>query len=158
MTYVLVMGSLALSVLFTLGWALWRGLRWVAGLLPGGVGGRARSPRKPARQAAAGRKAPAKSARPAATASSKPNPKPSRPPWALTRWLAGCQAALPLAAVGTLTYLVARLAEHGMSFRPPHAAPGGFHSLVTALGWLAAGLVLLALVAWLAAWRCRRAG
>ncbi|WP_301538556.1 hypothetical protein [Halomonas sp. THAF5a] len=41
-----------------------------------------------------------------------------------------------------------------MTFRP-HEAPGGFHRLVEILGVGAAGLLALAAVSLLAAWRCR---
>ncbi|RDB42142.1 hypothetical protein DU490_14620 [Halomonas sp. DQ26W] len=153
MTYFVVMGSLALSVLFTFSWALWRTARWASSSLPGG-GRRKGATRKPAK-----RPAQAKTRKPAPKAAAKPVKKPSakvrRGPSRLTQWLAGWQAALPLAVVTTLIYLVARLVEHGMSFRPPHTVPGGFHSLIIVLGWVAAAMLTLALINRLAAWRCR---
>ncbi|PMR73530.1 hypothetical protein [Billgrantia endophytica] len=153
MTYFLVMGSLALSVVFTVGWALWRTMRWAASSLPGsgrGGGKGRKASRKPAvRKPAARSKAPGKGARKQATA------KAPREPSRLTQWLAEWHATLPLAVVATLIYLVTRLAEHGMSYRPPHTVPSGFHSLIAVLGWVAAVLLLLALINRLASWRCR---
>ncbi|MCE9662551.1 hypothetical protein LY622_03780 [Halomonas sp. M5N1S17] len=151
MTYFVVMGSLALSVLFTLSWALWRTVRWATSSLPGGrrQGGRGKpATRKPA-------KARKSAAKPAAKPSKKPSVKVRREPSRLAQWLAEWRAALPLAVVTTLIYLVARLVEHGMSFRPPHTVPAGFHSLIVVLGWAAAVMLTLALINRLAAWRCR---
>ncbi|RCV89387.1 hypothetical protein [Billgrantia montanilacus] len=153
MTYFIVMGSLALSVLFTFGWALWRTVRWLSGSLPGGgrQGGRGKgAARKPAR-----RPAQAKARKPAATPVKKPSVKARREPSRLTQWMAEWRATLPLAVVTTMIYLVARLVEHGMSYRPPHTVPGGFHSLIVVLGWVAAAMLVLALINRLAAWRCR---
>ena len=149
MTYFVVMGSLALSVLFTFGWALWRTASWATARLPGGrrKGARSKAARKPAKRPAAQ----AKARKPAA----KPAAKAKREPGRLTQWLAEWRAVLPLAVVTTLIYLVARLVEHGMSFRPPHTVPGGFHSLIVVLGWAAAVMLTLALINRLAAWRCR---
>lgn len=153
MTYLLVMGSLVLSVVFTLGWALSRLLRWVAAGLPGG--GKAK--RKPARRSGATRQSgSSRASRGAGTkAAAKASAKPPREPWRVTRRLAEWHSSTAFALVAALTYLVARLAEHGMSFRPPHSVPSGFTALVAGLGWLAAGLILLALLHRLAAWRCR---
>ncbi|TFH86681.1 hypothetical protein EQG41_10080 [Billgrantia azerbaijanica] len=156
MAYFLVMGGLALSASFALGWALWRSLRWLLGCLSGDRGSRKPAKtRKPARQnkrQAAKRSTKADSRR---KAEAKPASRPRREPGRFTRWLAGWHAALPLALVASLVYLVARLAEYGLQFRPPHAAPGGYHTIVIVLGWLAAGLLLAGLVQRLAAWRCR---
>lgn len=162
MTYLLVMGSVALSVLFTLGWALSRLLRWVASGFPLGSGKRAGKARgatsrrggKTQKTAAARRAPKASSAKPK-TSAAKAASKPPGEPWRITRRLAAWHSSTALALVAAPTYLVARLAEHGMSFRPPHTLPSGFDTLVTGLGWLAAGLILLALIHRLAAWRCR---
>lgn len=150
MTYLLVMGSVTLSVLFTLGWLLFRLLRLAGGALPGA---RRSSARKPAK----GRgKAARPAAKPKAAASKRATAKPTAtPPWRLTQQLAQWHAAMPLALVLSLIYLAARLAEHGMSYRPPHSVPGGYTVLVAGLGWLAAVLIALALLQRLAAWRCR---
>ncbi|MCE8018910.1 hypothetical protein HOP51_02080 [Halomonas sp. MCCC 1A11036] len=156
MTYLLVMGSLVLSVVFTLGWALSRLLRWVAAGLPGG--GKPKAKRKPARRSGATRQSGSSrtsrgaGTKTAAKASAKP---PPREPWRITRRLAEWRSSTAFALVTALTYLVARLAEHGMSFRPPHNVPTGFTALVAGFGWLAAGLILLALLHRLAVWRCR---
>lgn len=154
MTYFVVMGSLALSVLFTFGWALWRTASWATARLPGGRSkagrGKAAS-RKPAKRPAAQ----AKARKPAAKPVSKPVSKVRKEPGRLTHWLAEWRAALPLAVVTTLIYLIARMVEHGMSYRPPHTVPGGFHSLIAVLGWVAAVMVTLAVINRLAAWRCR---
>lgn len=153
MTYFLVMGSLVLSVLFTLGWALSRLLRWITGSLPGGSG---KARRKPVKRGASRQANVAKASRSAGTRSkAKAGAKPPSEPWRLTRRLAEWRSSTALALVTALIYLVARLAEHGMSFRPPHSVPSGFTSLVAGLGWLAAGLILLALLHRLAIWRCR---
>ncbi|MGR2740877.1 hypothetical protein ACUY1T_20725 [Billgrantia sp. Q4P2] len=155
MTYFLVMGSLVLSVLFTLGWALSRLLRWIAGGLPGG-GGKAK--RKPVRRGATRQAGAAKASRSASAGTrskAKAGAKPPSEPWRITRRLAEWHSSTALALVAAPTYLVARLAEHGMSFRPPHSVPSGFNALVAGLGWLAAGLILLALIHRLAVWRCR---
>ncbi|WP_162622985.1 hypothetical protein [Billgrantia lactosivorans] len=152
MTYLLVMGSLALSVLFTLGWALSRLLRWLASGLPVGSG---KARRKPARRSGASRQAATAKASRGSRAKPKAGHKPPREPWRITRRLAEWRSSTALALVAAPTYLVARLVEHGMSYRPPHSVPSGFTSLVIGLGWLAAGLILLALVHRLAAWRCR---
>lgn len=156
MTYFLVMGSLVLSVLFTLGWALSRLLRWVAGGLPGGSG---KAKRKPARRSGATRQAQAAKGTRSSNTSSKSKAqavaKPSSEPWRITRRLAKWHSSTALALVVAPSYLVARLVEHGMSFRPPHTVPDGFTSLVVGLGWLAAGLILCALIHRLAVWRCR---
>jgi len=126
MTYFLVMGGLALSASFTLGWALWRSLRWLLSRLPGSRSGKPRKTSKPARrstrQAAKPARRPAQAA-PHRKAAAQPASRSPRPPSRLTRWLAGWHAALPLGVVAGLSYLVARLAEYGLAFRPPHAAP-----------------------------------
>ncbi|MCE8014957.1 hypothetical protein HOP62_02565 [Halomonas sp. MCCC 1A17488] len=158
MTYLLVMGSVALSVLFTLGWAFSRLLRWLAAGLPLGGG---KAGRKPAKRSGATRQAGAAKASRSANAGSrrkakaKAGAKPPSEPWALTRRLAEWRSSIAMALVAAPTYLVARLVEHGMSFRPPHNVPSGFTTLVIVLGWLAAGLILLALLHRLAVWRCR---
>ncbi len=162
MTYFLVMGSLVLSVLFTVAWALSVILRWLTSGLPGrnrtSSRTAAKAARKPARQAGATRKpAPRKAdnSKAAGKAASSKADKPPREPWRLTRRLAEWRSSMPLAFVVALIYLVARLAAHGMSFRPPYTAPDGFHDLVIGLGWLSAGLIFIALLHRLAAWRCR---
>ncbi|WP_337133599.1 hypothetical protein, partial [Staphylococcus aureus] len=146
MAYVLVMGGLALSVSFTLGWALWRLLRWMLGWLSGGPKARGRAKVKPrSRQPKAAPKRQAK-----APARARPAP---RRPWRLTRWLAGRTSALPLASLTLLLYAFTRLAAFGMTRRPLEA-PAGFHALVEGLGWAAAVLLGMALVHLLARWRC----
>lgn len=147
MAYLLVMGGLALSVFFTLGWGLVCATRWLAGRLPG-------AGHKPPRRAAGRapnrpRAAPRPRARKAAPA------KVPSPPWGLTRWLARRRSPLPLGLLALLLYAGSRLAEYGMAFRP-QAAPGEFHGLVSSLGWVAAALLTLAGMNLLALWRCRR--
>lgn len=159
MAYVLVMGGLVLSVCFALGWAVVASGRWLWRRRPGG--------RQPARKASSRPKP-----RPRANPKPKSSPKPARQPrsrktpeaaaktprepWRLTRWLARRHSALPLALLMALLYGFTRLAEYGMTHRPQEA-PGGFHDLVSWLGWLAAGLGVLALLSLLAQWRCREA-
>ncbi len=147
MAYLLVMGGLALSVCFTLGWGLVCATRWLAGRLPGA--GR-KPPRRAARRAPnRPRAAPKSRARKAAPARG-----PSEP-WRLTRWLAQWRSPLPLGLLALLLYGGSRLAEYGMAFRP-QAAPGEFHGLVSSLGWVAAALLILGCMNLLALWRCRR--
>ncbi|MDN3556321.1 hypothetical protein [Halomonas maura] len=140
MTYFLVMGGLALSVSFTLGWGLWRTGRWLFGRLGRRRAAPSRSAAKPRRGGNATRAA--------------RRPTPSRP-WRLTRALAPLGSALPLGLVTLLLYGGCRLAAHGMTARD-HTAPGAFHRLVEGLGWTAAGLIGLSLLGLVAAWRCRR--
>ncbi|MFB9145723.1 hypothetical protein ACFFU2_04185 [Halomonas alkalicola] len=144
MAYVLVMGGLALSVSFTLGWILWRAARWAWGLVAAPPARRGVKPRARARKAPAARKA-------AARPSAKPAP---REPWGLTRWLSRRHSAPPLASLALILYGLTRVAEFGMTQRPL-SPPAGYHRLVDGLGWLAAGLLALALMNLLARWRCR---
>ncbi|APE29504.1 hypothetical protein BOX17_00130 [Halomonas aestuarii] len=162
MAYLLVMGGLALSVFFSLGWVLVSVARWAGRRLPGGRGA---SPRQKARRAPNRPKAAAKSA-PKASAKATPKaakessratkakPKAPSEPWRLTRWLARRRSSLPLGLLALLLYGGSRLAEYGMAFRP-HEAPGEFHRLVSSLGWASAVLLTVAAVNLLAAWRCR---
>jgi hypothetical protein len=146
MAYLLVMGALALSVCFTLGWGLVSATRWLAGRLPGA--GR-RPPRRASRRSPASAKATAKTRarKPAAS-------KPPSQPWRLTRWLARRRFARPLTLLTVPLYALTRLVEYGMTLRP-QSVPVAYHDLVTALGWVAAGLLSLALINLLASWRCR---
>jgi len=156
MAYLLVMGGLALSVFFTLGWCLVCATRWLVGRLPGAGGqspGRAR--RAPTRPRAKPRaKPPSKS--PSTARKATPAKTPSEP-WGLTQWLARQRSPLPLGLLMLLLYGGSRLAEYGMAFRP-QAAPGAYHGLVSTLGWVAAVLLILACMNLLAVWRCRRQG
>lgn len=158
MAYVLVMSGLALSVSFTLGWVLWRTARGLWGLVAGPPArGRAKPRAKPrARKAPAPRRA-APARKPAARkAASKPVAKAPSQPWGLTRWLSRRRSALPLSSLALLLYALARLVEFGMT-RRPQSPPAGYHDLVNVLGWLAAGLLALALLNLLARWRCSQA-
>ncbi|TDO13973.1 MULTISPECIES: hypothetical protein [Halomonas] len=149
MAYLLVMGALALSVFFTLGWCLARAAHWLARRLPG----RACTP--PTRAA---RRAPNRpKVSPRSRARKAASNKASAPPWCLTHWLARRRSPLPLGLLALLLYAGSRLAEYGMTFRP-QVAPGAFHGLVTTLGWAAAALLTLAGMNLLALWRCRRGG
>lgn len=153
MAYMLVMGGLALSVFFTLGWGLVFTIRWLARRLPGA--GRQPAGRK-TRRAPARPTTPSRS-RTRKTSSAKAPSKAPAQPWGLTRWLAGWRSPLPLGLLTLLLYGGSRLAEYGMAFRP-QAAPGEFHVMVSALGWAAAALLMLASMNLLALWRCRRQG
>lgn len=152
MAYVLVMGGLALSVSFTLGWALWRlgrvALRWLGG---GTLRGRSKVKPKP-RQGASRTRTTRTPARGKAAATQPANA--SKSPWALTRWLAGRHSLLPLATLALMLYATGRLVTFGLDHRPVEA-PGGFDGLVEGLGWIAATLIGLALLSLLARWRCR---
>ncbi|WP_157955196.1 hypothetical protein [Halomonas denitrificans] len=163
MTYLLVMGGLTLSVCFTLGWGLVGAGRWLARRLPGGAGSASRRPaRRTANRAKASPKGSPKPKPAAKTSSKAPTKASSRSrtakapsePWPLTRWLARRRSSLPLGLLALLLYAGSRLAEYGMAFRP-HEAPGEFHRLVEVLGYGAAGLLALAAVSLLAAWRCQ---
>lgn len=170
MAYVLVMGGLALSVSFTLGWALWRLVRgalgWLGGSSSGGtkVKPKARKPatRKPASKAPANGSSAAKSsasrpsnAKSAATRKAATQ-QPARPrePWGLTRWLAANRSLLPLSSLALMLYAFGRLVVFGLQHRPVEA-PASFAQVVMVIGWAAAGLLGLALVSLLARWRCR---
>ncbi|MGE4534362.1 hypothetical protein [Halomonas sp.] len=159
MAYVLVMGGLALSVSFTLGWALWRlgrvALRWLSG---GTLSGRSKVTPKPRQRGAsrsAAPKAPAK-AKPASSRSARTAKaaKPPKEPWGLTRWLAGRHSLLPLASLSLMLYALGRIVAFGLDHRPVEA-PSGFAGLVDGLGWGAAILLGLAVLSLLARWRCR---
>ncbi|MFN2330451.1 MAG: hypothetical protein ABR580_01070 [Halomonas sp.] len=156
MAYVLVMGGLALSVSFTLGWMLWRALSWAWSLVVR-PSVRGATPRPSARKAPAPRKTAVKpatksSGKPAAKAATKTTP---REPWALTHWLAARHSALPLASLALLLYGLTRVVEFGMT-RRPLSPPAGYHTLVDILGWAAAVLMTLTLMNLLARWRCRK--
>ncbi|MCA1769970.1 MAG: hypothetical protein LC652_08500 [Halomonas sp.] len=148
MAYVLVMGGLALSVSFTLGWMLWRALSWAWSLVVR-PSVRGATPRPRARKAPAPRKTAAK---PATQPAAKTTP---REPWALTHWLAARHSALPLASLALLLYGLTRVVEFGMT-RRPLSPPAGYHTLVDILGWAAAVLMTLTLMNLLARWRCRK--
>jgi hypothetical protein len=152
MAYVLVMGGLALSVSFTLGWALWRSLRWLLRQVAGPPARGRVTPRS--RKAPAPRKAAAARKPAARKASSKPAAKLPREPWGLTRWLSRRRSALPLCSLALLLYGLTRVVEFGMTQRPL-SPPAGYHSLVNGLGWAAAVLLAMALLNLLARWRCR---
>lgn len=157
MAYLLVMGGLALSVFFSMGWVLVSVARWAGRRLPGA---RSASPRQKTRRApnrsTAAPKATAKASPKVATKESNRAAKAKAPsePWRLTRWLARQRSSLPLGLLALLLFGGSRLAEYGMAFRP-HEAPGEFHSLVSALGWASVVLLAVAAVNLLAAWRCR---
>lgn len=162
MTYFLVMGSIALSILFTLGWAVSRLVRWIADGFPLQAKSKTgKAGRKPATRSTTTRQT--RAAKPTAKVRNQSQAKPaaasqrSATPWRITCSLAKWHGITPFAVVAAFLYLAVRLVEHGMSFRPPHALPDGFTTLVSNLGWLAAGLILLSLLHNLAKWRCHRA-
>lgn len=153
MTYFLVMGSIALSILFTLGWAVSRLVRWIADGFPLEAKSKTgKAGRKPATRQT-------RAAKPPAKARAKPTAASQHPaaPWRMTRSLARWHGITPFAIIAAFLYLAVRLVEHGMSFRPPHTLPDGFITLVSNLGWLAAGLIFFSLLHNLAKWRCSRA-
>ncbi|MBF7052505.1 hypothetical protein IOC61_04140 [Halomonas sp. KAO] len=166
MAYVLVMGGLALSVSFTLGWALWRLVRGALGWLGGSpsrgakVKPKARKPaaRKPASKASASTSSATKSSSgKAATprkAAAKQSTTPPREPWGLTRGLAANRSLLPLASLALMLYAFGRLVVFGLQHRPVEA-PASFAQVVMVIGWAAAVLLGLALLSLLARWRCR---
>src|SRR5690554_1062640 len=154
------MGSVALSLLFTLGWVVSRLVRWIAAGFPLGAKSKTgRAGRKPAARSTTTRQT--RAAKPAAKARTQAKPAAASQspaiPWRITRRLARWHGITPFAVVTAFFYLAVRLVEHGISFRPPHTLPDGFITLVSYLGWLAAGLILLSLLHNLAKWRCHRA-
>ena len=151
MAYILVMGGLALSVSFTLGWILVRSGRWAWQRVTGGGG--SRKPRPRARKAPARQASPRSRPTPAARKSKAATPP--REPWRLTRGLAALRGTRPLTLLVLLLYGLTRLAEFGMTQRP-QAAPAAYHTLVTGLGWACAAMLALAVLHLLAVWRCRR--
>ncbi|MGQ7249422.1 hypothetical protein ACUN9Y_19075 [Halomonas sp. V046] len=166
MAYLLVMGSVLLSIGVCAGWALWSVGRWcVARLSPQGSSRRTPTPRKrpssrqqkaaakPANQTAG--KTASKTTAKSSVASKAKAPRQPTPPWALTRVLARRRSALPLGLLVALLFGGARLAEVGMRARP-HDVPVGYHHLVAVLGWTALGLLALALLCGFANWRLRR--
>ncbi|MAR74200.1 MULTISPECIES: hypothetical protein [unclassified Halomonas] len=178
MAYLLVMGSVLLSIGVCLGWACWSLGRWTLGrLLPGGrqSSGTATQKAKPGPRARSRSDAPTKASSKAANkaqAKSEPRqePRASRgkaapakavknkeptPPWALTRGLSRFGSALPLGLLMALIYGVVRLAEKGMAARA-ESTPEGYHQLVSVLGVTAVALLALALVSRFCRWRLDR--
>ncbi|MBB3188994.1 hypothetical protein [Halomonas cerina] len=145
MAYFLVMGGLALSVLFTLAWGLYQAGHWLRRRLrPAPASARRRGRRKSSTTPGArGRQV-----------SKRQGGASSPAPWRLTRGLARCRSTLPLGLLALLLYGGSRLAEHGLAYRA-HEPPAGYHHLVDGLGWTAAVLLGLASLALLAGWRCR---
>lgn len=140
MLYFLIMGSLLFSVLFSVGWVLYRTGRWA-------FGGRTlrRTASKPRQRAGTGAKR---------TATRDKRLRSARPPGALARFLARLGSVWALTPLVLLLYGGFKLAEHGM-VASPRTPPAGFHELVAALGWLALALVTLSLLVVAARWRCR---
>lgn len=139
MLYFLIMGGLLFSVLFSVGWTLYRAGRWVFGRRAA-----RRSTAKPRPRATSGSKR--------ATAKDK-RPRPARPPGALARFLARLGSVWALTLLVSLVYGGFKLAEHGMA-ASPRTPPAGFHELVTVLGWLVLALVSLSVLIVAARWRC----
>lgn len=140
MLYFLIMGGLFFSVLFSVGWMLYRAGRWA-------FGRRAprRSTAKPRPRATSGTKR---------AAAKDKRPRPARPPGALARFLARLGSVWALTLLALLLFGGFKLAEHGME-ASPRTPPAGFYDLVISLGWLALGLVTLSLLVVAARWRCR---
>lgn len=175
MAYLLVMGSVLLSIGVCLGWACWSLGRWALGrLLPGGrqSSGTATQKAKPGPRARSRSDAPTKAASKAANkAQAKSEPRQesrasrgkaasskavkNTPPWALTRGLSRFGSALPLGLLMALIYGVVRLAEKGMAARA-ESTPEGYHQLVSVLGVTAVALLALALVSRFCRWRLDR--
>ncbi|GKW49739.1 hypothetical protein [Halomonas sp. NCCP-2165] len=139
MLYFLIMGGLLFSVLFSVGWVLYRTGRWA-------FGGRVlrRTASKPRQRAGTGAKR---------TATRDKRPRLARPPGALARFLARLGSIWALTLLALLLYGGLKLAEHGMA-ASPRTPPAGFHELVAALGWLALALASLSVLVVAARWRC----
>ncbi|ALM52757.1 hypothetical protein [Halomonas huangheensis] len=157
MAYMLVMGSVLLSVVVCLGWASWALGRWCLTRLspPQSSSRKAPSRKTPTpkpRQSAARRK---QTATPASRSTRRKEPSEPAPPGGLTHLLASCRAALPLGLLILFLYGGARLAEVGMQ-SSHKAVPDSYHQAVWVLGWAALGILLLAVVALLATWRIAR--
>ncbi|MBY5970507.1 hypothetical protein [Halomonas denitrificans] len=163
MAYLLVMGSVLLSIGVCLGWMCWSLGRWLlAGILPERTPAakkptpKARSKRAPASRA---KKAGSdKAAAAKATTSAPKTPRPKReptPPWSLTKALARVRSALPLGLLMALVFGVVRLAEKGMAERAEDV-PQGYHQLVSTLGGLTLVMLALALICAFCRLRIRR--
>lgn len=163
MAYLLVMGSVLLSIGVCLGWACWSLGRWTLGrLMPGSRQSSGTATRKAKPRAKAPTKAQAKAptktratSEPRGARNKPASDKAPGPPWALTRGLARWGSALPLGLLMALVYGVVRLAEKGMAARA-ESTPEGYHQLVSVLGVTAVTLLALALVSWFCRWRLDR--
>lgn len=160
MAYMLVMGSVLLSVVVCLGWASWALGRWCwMRLSPPQASPRKASSRKTPtpkpRQSAARKKQTTSRADTVSRSSRRKEPSEPAPPGGLTRLLASCRAALPLGLLILFLYGGARLAEVGMQ-SSQKAVPESYHQAVWVLGWAALGILLLAALALLATWRIAR--
>lgn len=138
MMYFLILGLLALSCSLTLGWGLWRLIRW----------GLAWAWPQRFKVAAASSKA-------RKTKIAKTKKANNTPPWHLTQQLVLLRDFLPLSVLVALLYGGARLAAHGM-IGAAQDVPTGFYQMVSALGWAAVVLLALSAVGQWACWRCRR--
>lgn len=169
MAYLLVMGSVMLSIVVCLGWAAWALGRWcIQRLTPAHTPRTAKSrvspskkvTPKPRASAAKRTSSTAKPARASAKASDKAKPikvekVPLAPPNLLTRFLAKCRSTLPLGLFALFLFGVIKLAQIGMQARSEDV-PAGYHQLVTVVGWAAVVLLVLAVLSFLALWRVSR--
>lgn len=152
MVWMLVMGSVMLSIVACLGWAAWALGSWCVG--------RWRSSSTPPKKAASRSTPMPRKRQPAARRSAssagarKVDAEPS-PPWLLTRLLASCGAALPLGLLVLFLFGGARLAEVGMQ-SSSQSVPDSYHKAVEVLGWTGSLTLLLAALSLLASWRIAR--
>ncbi|WP_417330879.1 hypothetical protein [Halomonas cupida] len=156
MAWMLVMGSVMLSVVVCLGWAGWALGRWCLGRLntssaPPKKSTSRRTPTPSKRQPTARRKTSSTRSSTSRSTAGKADAEPS-PPWGLTRLLASCRAALPLGLLVLFLFGGARLAEVGMQ-SSSQSVPDGYHKVVAVLGWTASLTLLLAVLSLLASWR-----
>ncbi|MBH8580582.1 hypothetical protein [Bisbaumannia pacifica] len=140
MLYFLVMGAIALSVLFSVAWLAIKVTRLV------------RPRRAPANRS--------RRARPGSSRSKSQTTKRSKPqaPGRLARLLAPLsplRGAAPLCLVAWTTYGALRLAHHGM-LASPRTLPDTFDNLISVVGGVALALLVATLVGLLGHWQYRR--
>ncbi len=141
MLYFLVMGAIALSVLFSVAWLVTRAIRLV----------------RPARRPRASRSRQA-SARPARGPTQTAKRGKPKPPGRFARLLARfspLRGAAPLCLVAWATYGALRLAHHGM-LASPRTPPDTFDGLIAIVGGLALALLVATLIGLLGHWQRRR--
>ncbi|MBF8223921.1 hypothetical protein [Halomonas sp. 328] len=138
MLYFLVMGAIALSMLFSVAWLLVKTIRLIR-------------PRRPAR---AGRSRQA-SARGKSQAAKRGKPQAPGRFARLLAHLSPLRGAAPLCLVAWATYGALRLAHHGMQ-ASPRTPPGTFDDLIAVVGGLALVLLVATLIGLLGHWQRRR--
>lgn len=162
MMYFLVVGVLALSCSFILGWGLWRltcwGLAWV---WPQRLDSSKRKPKpvntnvdKAKAEKISVSKEKIAKARPRKPTEGREKMTKSAEPGRLMQQLVLLSDLLPLGILAVLLYGGARLVAYGMA-NVEQRIPAGFYQLVAVLGWASVALLVLSIVGYWAIWRCR---